>query len=75
MTTYKQEYGGEVENEYNGEEEENAERMVIERNIESTHQIESPDTEMVQALYERTLERLVDFLDLINSDELSFMYK
>jgi hypothetical protein len=48
--------------------------MVIERNIEETHHIESPDREFVQALYEKTLERLVDFLDTINNDELSFMH-
>lgn len=75
MITYKQDYDGEVDDEYYGEEAENAERMVIERNVEPSHHIENPDREMVQALYERTLERLVDFLDLINSDELSFMYK
>ena len=48
--------------------------MLIERNIEASHLVESPDGEHVQALYEKTLESLVDFLDTINNDELSFMY-
>ena len=48
--------------------------MVIERNVEASHRVETPDREHVQALYEKTLESLVDFLDTINNDELAFMY-
>ena len=77
MHEYKREeddaaVGGDYDEEEDPEE---SKRVLIERNIEAKYVVEKPDKEMMQQVYEQLLEKLVSFLDAINEDQLSFMYK
>ena len=74
MDTYKREdqaeYGDE---EYGEEQDEN--RALIERNVEATYCIEKPHKDVLKPLYEAVMQSLIDLIELINDDGMSFVYK
>ena len=73
VSTYKREEVPQYED--YGEEDLEAKRMLIERNIEDSNTVEKPDETMLQEIYENLLKKLVQLLDHINEDDMSFVYK
>ena len=70
MTGYqREEY---PEEDYGSEDES---RMLIERNIEAYRDVEKPDAAMLQSIYEKVLQKLVQLTETINAEELAFIFK
>lgn len=70
-----QTYKKEENDDYDEEEEEDEGRMLIEKNVKADTTVEKPDEELLQQLYEQVLEKMVDLIETINADDMSFIYK
>lgn len=74
MLTYKREDQA-AEDDYYDEEEEDETRKLIEFAVKGSDRVEKPDAELLQALYEQVLSKLIELTETINEDSLAFIYK